>query len=334
MTLIMNKATIYFILTTLISPMLFAGELTVYSSRNATYLKPLLDQYSHDTSISVSFLMSSPSQLMARMQVEGEKSPADLLLVTGAGNLAAAEAKGLLSSVASQTLKNNVPKHLTSANNQWFALSKRARTIVYNSDKVDVNELEDYKGLADIKWKGKLCLRTSESEYNRTLIAMLIKQNGEQNTVKMLTGWVSNLATKPFKEDAHILEAISQGQCDVGIVNSYYYARLKRKERGTSLKLFWPNQNNTGVHMNITGVGLSAHAPNRAQAIDFIEWLTTKRPQATYARLSMEYPVNPKVYPPREIAKWGRFIEDQQSLDYAGSISERARKLMTQVKYF
>ncbi len=310
-----------------------ASELVIYSSKNASYIKPLFDKYSRETGVAISFLVGPTPALISRLEIEGKGSNADIILGTGASYFWTASKKGLFAPVPSKTLERNVPTHLKSPNNDWFSFSKRARTIIFNTDKVSESELSSYADLAASKWRGRLCLTTSSSDYTRSLIAMLIAAGNEETTQATVSGWVKNLAIAPVQDDMQIVEAISSGKCDVGIINSYYYARLKREQPDTKLKLFWADQNSTGVHVNITAAAVSANSSNKVQAIDFVEWLTTKRPQVSYTNLSMEYPVNPKVYPAREVAKWGRFSEDEQPIYQSGKNREATLKVIEQANY-
>lgn len=312
---------------------LAASELLVYSSKNASYVKPLFDEYSREAGVAVRYLIAPTADLISRLEVEGSSSKADILLATGASYFWSASNKGLFSRVKSRTLKRNVPAHLKSLENDWFSFSKRARTIIYNQDTVDADALVGYGDLGSDKWKGKLCLRTSKAEYTQTLVAMLIERMGEEHTREMLAGWVSNLALPPLSDDQKIIDSIDEGVCDIGIVNSYYYARLKRKNPNTRLKLFWADQNGAGVHINTTAVAVTASSSNKVQAIDFLEWLSTKKTQAQYARLSLEYPVNKKVRPAREVAQWGKFKEDVTPLTHAGIHKNKAVKMLKAVNY-
>lgn len=310
-----------------------ASELVIYSSKNASYMKPLFDEYSRETGVAISFLVGPMPALISRLEIEGTGNKADIILGTGASYFWTASEKGLFAPVPSKTLERNVPEHLRSPRNDWFSFSKRARTIVYNTDKVSESELSSYADLAVSKWQGRLCLTTSSSDYTRSLIAMLIADSNVEKTQATVSGWVQNLAIPPVQDDMQIVEAISSGKCDVGIINSYYYARLKREQPDTKLRLFWADQNSAGVHMNITAAAVTANSSNKVQAIDFVEWLTTKRPQVRYANLSMEYPVNPKVYPAREVAKWGRFSEDEQPIYQTGKNREVTLKVIEQANY-
>ncbi|MDO6593018.1 extracellular solute-binding protein [Neptuniibacter sp. 1_MG-2023] len=322
----------------LLSTASLAADLMVYSSRNASYIKPLLNEYALETGVAVNYLVSPAVELISRLENEAQSTQAeikkaDLMIASGAEYFWMASEKGLLASVQSSTLSENVPAHLTSPKQDWFGFASRARTIVYNPTKVKASELSSYSDLASPKWKAKLCLLTSQSAYTQAFVAMLAKHEGEERTAQIMRGWVDNLAVAPFGEDIQVLDAINQGRCDVGIVNSYYFIRFKRQEPDTKLKLFWTDQKGTGTHVNITGAAVVANTPNQAQAIDFLEWLTTKEPQATYAKLSMEYPANPDVYPAREVARLGKFKMDTTNLSNIGMHLHTAQKLAKEAGY-
>lgn len=319
--------------TACFTPLQAASELLVYSTKNASYLKPLFDRYSAETGTPVSYLVAPANVLMARLEADGMGSKADLLLTTGAATLWLAREKGLTAPVASGTLTRNVPAHLRSPDNHWFSFSKRTQTLIYNSATLNKSDLKGYADLADSRWEGSLCLRSSQQPYTQSLVAMMIHREGEQKTLSTLQGWVDNQAVRPFEEDAQIFPAMEQQLCDISIVNAYYFAQYKHAHPDTSLKLFWANQNSSGVHVDITGAAVTAHAPNRKQAIDLLEWLTTKQAQVLYAGLSLEYPVNPKVYPTREIGRRGRFIEDQSNVAAIGIYREQAVALLKQAGY-
>lgn len=310
-----------------------ADELLVYSTRNKSYIEPLLDEYSRETGIAVNYVIGSASALINRMQIEGKQSKADLFITADASNLWYAASVGVLAPVQSRTLIRNIPQHLRSPENKWFGLSKRARTIVYHTERVNSDELDSYEELGDPKWKGRLCVRSSQDEYSLSMVAMLIASQGKAVTERIVQGWVNNLATPPFHEDADILNAIRSGQCDVGIVNSYYFARLQYEQPATKLKLFWADQKGSGVQVNITGAGVTAHAPNKDQAIDLLEWMSTKKTQVRYSKLSMEYPANPKVYPPRLVGRWGQYKEDKSNVAEAGRLQQEAIALMKQANH-
>ena len=204
-------------------------EVVVYSARNEQLIKPMFDAYTKETGVKIKFITDKEGPLMQRLKVEGENTPADLLLTVDAGNLWQAAQEGLLSPVKSKILSSNIPSYLRDPGNQWFGLSVRARTLVYNTQKLKPSELSTYEDLADPKWKGRLCLRTSKKVYNQSLVAMMIAEHGEVKTEQIVRGWVANLATDVFPDDTKLMEAIAAGQCDVGIANTYYYGRLIEK---------------------------------------------------------------------------------------------------------
>lgn len=310
-----------------------ATDLVVYSARNEQLIKPLFDLYQKETGTNIQFITDKEGPLMQRLKAEGANSPADILLTVDAGNLWQATEMGLLKPVTSSTLEKNVPKHLRDPNNRWFGLSVRARTIVYNTQKVQASDLSTYEDLATAKWKGRLCLRTSKKVYNQSLVAMMIAQHGEAETEKIVRGWVGNLATDVFADDTKMMEAIAAGQCDVGIANTYYFGRLVEKKPGLPLKLFWPNQKGDGVHVNVSGAGVTTNSKHEADAIRFIEWLSSEKAQNLFADVNLEYPVNPAVKPDPAVAAWGSFKQNPINVAKAGELQTSAVKLMDRAGY-
>ncbi|HEY8540396.1 MAG TPA: extracellular solute-binding protein, partial [Steroidobacteraceae bacterium] len=199
-----------------------SNEIVVYSARNEQLIKPVFDRYTAETSVQIRFVTDDAGPLIERLAAEGENSPADVLLTVDAGELWHAAERGLLRPIDSEILAANIPETLRDPQNRWFGFSVRARTIVYSTERVKPEELSTYEALAEPRWKGKLCLRTSKKVYNQSLVAMLIAQHGEEQTEKIVRGWVENLATDVFSNDTQVMEAIAAGQCDVGIVNTYY----------------------------------------------------------------------------------------------------------------
>jgi len=314
-----------------------AEQVVVYSARNEQLIKPLFDAYTRDTGVQIKFITDKEGPLMARLQAEGRNTPADMLLTVDAGNLWQAAQQGLLRPIRSKTLEANVPAHLRDPDNEWFGLSVRARTLVYNTQKVKPAELSTYEDLASPKWKGRLCLRTSKKVYNQSLVAMMIKEYGEDKTEAMVRGWVANLATSPFPDDTKAMEAVAAGQCDVTLVNTYYFGRLMEKNPALPLAIFWPNQGlknqAAGVHVNISGAGVTRHAKNPAGAQKLIEWLSSDKAQNLFADVNLEYPVNPKVAPDKTVAAWGSFRQSLINVREAGSLQAKAVKLMDRAGY-
>jgi iron(III) transport system substrate-binding protein len=314
-----------------------AEEVVVYSARNEQLIKPLFDAYTKETGVTVKFVTDKEGPLLARLKAEGANTPADMLMTVDAGNLWQASEEGLLRQVKSNTLGANVPAHLRDPDNEWFGLSIRARTLIYNKDKVKPADLSTYEDLASAKWKNRLCLRTSKKVYNQSLVAMMIHEYGEGKTEDIVTGWVNNLAAPPFPDDTKAMEAVAAGQCDVTLVNTYYYGRLIEKNPKLPLGIFWPNQNlkaqNAGVHVNISGAGITKHAKNPAGAIKLLEWLSSEKAQNLYADGNLEYPVNAKVKPDPTVAAWGSFKQNLINVKEAGTLQAKAVKLMDRVGY-
>ncbi|MFH1818438.1 MAG: extracellular solute-binding protein [Pseudomonadota bacterium] len=314
-----------------------AEDVVVYSARNEQLIKPLFDAYTRDTGVQIKFITDKEGPLMARLKAEGRNTPADMLLTVDAGNLWQASEEGLLRPIQSKTLQANVPAHLRDPDNEWFGLSVRARTLVYNTRKVKPADLSTYEDLANPKWKDRLCLRTSKKVYNQSLVAMMITEYGEGKTEDIVRGWVANLATSPFPDDTKAMEAVAAGQCDVTLVNTYYFGRLMAKQPNLPLAIFWPNQNlknkAAGVHVNISGAGVTRYARNPAGAQKLIEWLSSDKAQNLFADVNLEYPVNPSVTPDKTVAAWGSFRQNLINVKEAGSLQAKAVKLMDRAGY-
>lgn len=308
-------------------------ELVVYSARNEQLIKPLFDAYQKTTSVNIKFVTDKAAPLLARLKAEGSRTPADLLITVDAGNLWKAAQDGVLAEVDSKTLKKNIPPHLRDPGHQWFGLTVRARAIVYSPKRVGAGELVSYQSLADNRWKSRLCLRTSRKVYNQSLVATMIAHYGEAKTETVVKGWIRNLATDVFSNDTSVMKAIMAGQCDVGIVNTYYYGRLQRKQPNLPLKLFWPNQSTTGVHINISGAGVIKHSKNKKTAINFLEWLSMPAAQRLLADGNLEYPINPRVKANKLVTTWGSFKQDKINLAKAGQLQIQAVKLMDRAGY-
>lgn len=305
-----------------------ADEVVVYSSRIDELIKPVFDAYTAKTGVKVKFITDKEAPLMQRLKAEGANTPADLLLTVDAGNLWQAEQMGILQSFTSKTVDANIPLQYRAASHAWTGLSLRARTIAYSTDRVKPGELSTYEALADKQWEGRLCLRTAKKVYNQSLTATMIEVHGADKTEEILKGWVKNLSTDVFSDDTAVLEAINAGQCDVGIVNTYYYGRLHKQKPELPVKLFWPNQADRGVHINLSGIGLTQHAPHPEAAKALVEWMTTPEAQKIFADVNQEFPANPAVQPSAEVAAWGKFIADTLPVEIAGKRQAEAIRLM------
>ena len=314
-------------------PVSAADEVVVYSARNEHLIKPLFDRYTAETGVPIRFITDKEGPLLQRLKAEGARTPADMLITVDAGNLWHAAETGVLAEIDSPVLDANVPSNLRDPKGRWFGLSERARTIVYSTERVQPGMLSSYEDLADPKWKGRLCLRTSKKVYNQSLVATLIARHGEQNAEQIVRGWVANLATAPFANDTKAMQAVAAGQCDVTVVNTYYFGRLQKEHPDIKLAIFWPNQDSSGVHINVSGAGVTRHAKHPDEARRLLEWLSSEEAQADFAGLNMEYPVNSKVAVDPLVASWGSFKADALHVNEAGRLQADAIRLMDRAGY-
>ena len=306
---------------------------TIYSSRNEQLIKPLLDRYTEQTGVKVELVTDKDGPLMARLQAEGKNTPADILLTVDAGNLWQATEQGLLQPVASSVLEANVPAKYRDPAGLWTGLSLRARTIFYDPSKVSADQLSTYADLADPKWKGKLCLRTSKKVYNQSLVASMMEHLGAEKTEAVIRGWVDNLATDVFSDDTNLLKAIAAGQCEVGIANSYYYGRILDEKPDFPVKIFWANQGTTGTHVNISGAGVVAGSDNADGALKLMEWLSSDKAQGLYASADKEFPVKVGIDESEMLRSWGQFKPDDINVQKFGKLQTQAIQMMDKAGY-
>lgn len=305
-----------------------ADEVVVYSSRIDELIKPVFDAYTAETGVKVKFITDKEAPLMQRIKAEGEHGVADLLLTVDAGNLWQAEQMGILQPIRSEIIERNIPPQYRASSHDWTGLSLRARTIIYSTERVKPAELSTYEALADKQWEGRLCLRTAKKVYNQSLTATLIESHGEAKAEQIVKGWVNNLSTDVFSDDNAVIQAVEAGQCDVGVVNTYYYGRLHKQNPNLPVKIFWPNQQDRGVHVNLSGIGLTKHAPHPEAATKLVEWMTGEQAQKLFADLNQEFPANPQVKPSDEVAAWGDFKADSIAVEMAGKRQAEAIRLM------
>jgi iron(III) transport system substrate-binding protein len=306
------------------------AEVVVYSARIESLIRPMFDAFTRKTGIPVRVFSASEAELFERLRAEGPGTPADVLMTVDVGNLWLAQEAGLLQPLHSAAIEKNIPAHLRARQNEWVGLSVRARTIAYGTERVRPEDLSTYEALGDGRWRGRLCLRTSKKVYNQSLVATMIRTLGERRTEEVLRGWMAN-EPRIFASDTKLLEAIAAGQCDVGLVNTYYLAQLKAKDPGIPVALFWPNQKDRGVHVNISGAGVTRHAKHRDAAVKLLEFLTAPESQNLYADVNYEYPANPAVKPSALLAAWGSFKADSVDVAAAGEHQAAAVKLMDRV---
>lgn len=312
-----------------------ADDLVIYSARGEHLIKPIIEKYSQTTGTKITLVSDKAEPLAAKLQAEGKNTPADILITVDGGNLWQAAEQGLLQPVKSAVLDKNIPAHLRDPQGRWYGMSVRARTIFYNSNQVKPAQLSSYEDLADAKWKGKLCVRTSKAIYNQSLVAMMIANDGAKQAKQTVSGWVNNLAQAPFANDTELLKAIGDGRCAVGIANTYYYGRLMKDAANAKLPIgiFWANQQDKGVHVNVSGAGVTRYAPHKQAAVKFLEWLSGSQAQNLFADLNMEFPANPAIQPAPAVAAWGKFKEDTLNVSNTGVKQREAVMLMNQAGY-
>jgi iron(III) transport system substrate-binding protein len=307
-----------------------AAEVNVYSARKEALIKPLLDQYSAQSGVTVNLVTASGDALLTRLTSEGRNSPADVLITTDAGRLYRAQQAGVLQVVESERLNAQVPAHLRSAEGYWYGLSVRARFIVYAKDRVDPADLSSYEALAKPAWKRRVCIRSSSNIYNQSLVASMLASQGADNTANWLTGFVANFAKPPQGGDRDQIKAVAAGQCDVAVVNSYYLGAMIQSEDATEraaaakVAAFWPNQDDRGTHINISGAGVTLAAKNTEQAIALLEFLANDESQRWYGATNNEYPVREGIRASPILQSWGTFKADQLDVTELGRLNNQA----------
>ncbi|MGH9037049.1 MAG: extracellular solute-binding protein, partial [Acidimicrobiia bacterium] len=280
----------------------------VYSGRHYGSEKAF-ELFGKETGIDVEFLFGSDADLRERLKTEGKDTLADVYLTVDASNLARAANDDLLRPLDSKQLVDTVPAQYRDPQNRWFALALRARSIIYNPDKVDPSELSTYAALGDPRWKGRLCLRNSTATYTQSLVASLIAHDGYDGAKAMVKGWVDN-DPQMINADPEIVRTVSKEGCDVAIVNHYYLAQELAKNPGLDAKIFWADQAGRGTHVNVSGAGVTKYADNPGLAQQFIEWLATAG-QQIFISESDEYPISPAVQPAVVVRGFGTFLADE-----------------------
>ncbi len=307
-----------------------AAEVNVYSARQEALIKPLLDRFSAETGVTVNLVTGSGDALLTRLRSEGRNSPADLLITTDAGRLYRAQEAGVLRPTPSPELERLVPAHLRSAEGYWYGLSVRARAIVYARDRVDPTQLSTYEDLADPRWRGRICVRSSSNIYNQSLVAGMLASVGPERTGEWLQGLVRNFARPPQGGDRDQIKAVAAGQCDLALVNSYYFGAMissgTDEERAAAAKvdIFWPNQDGRGTHVNVSGAGVTAAARDPEQAVALIAFLLREDSQRWYAETNNEFPVRPGIEPSEVLASWGEFKADDLPVTELGRLNAEA----------
>lgn len=315
------------------------NEVNLYSARKEALIKPLLDSFSKETGIQVNVISSKADALLKRIQSEGINSPADVLLTTDAGRLYRAKKADVFTPIKSDILENNIPDQYRDNDSMWFGLSVRLRPIMV-TDKINSNTIKRYEDLQDSAFKNQICVRSSSNIYNQSLTASLIQANGETVTEEWAKGFVANFARQPQGGDRDQIRAAAAGQCSIVIANTYYLAQMLAEDETTSdrkaaekINIIWPNQDDRGAHVNVSGAGVIKHAPNKENAIKLIEFLSSDKAQQIYADVNYEYPVKDDIQVNPILAKWGEFKLDLLKLETLGSNNPNSIKLMDRARW-
>jgi len=311
-----------------------ASEVNLYSARKEALIKPALENFTKQTGIKVNLVTGKADALLKRLESEGKNSPADIFITTDAGRLYRAKSAKVLQPVSSETLTAAIPSNFRDPEGYWYGLSLRARPIFYVKGVVDPKSLNSYEDLADEKFNGKICIRSSSNIYNQSLVASMIEALGTEKTQQWANKFVQNMARKPKGGDRDQIKAAAAGQCDLAIANTYYFGKMlagkkaDQKKAAMAVDIFWPNQADRGTHVNISGAAVTRFAQNKANAIRLIEFLSSKESQRWYADINYEYPVRKDVAPSKLLGQWGDFKADSINLDVLGKNNAEAVRIM------
>jgi iron(III) transport system substrate-binding protein len=313
-----------------------AAEVNVYSNRQPELLAPLTDAFTAETGIKVNVAFLAKG-MVERLQAEGKRSPADVLLTVDISRLAAVVAAGLTQPVVSETLQANVPAEYRDPENHWWGLTTRARIVYASKDRVAEGEVTTYEDLADPKWAGRICTRSGTNAYNIALTTAMINQQGEEGAKAWLAGVKSNLARKPQGNDRAQVKAIWAGECDIAIGNTYYMGKMLNDPEqvawANSVKLVFPTFENAGTHVNVSGVAMTKASKNQDEALKFMEFLTSAPAQEIYAEANFEYPIAPGSKPSEMVSGWGEFTADTANLMDLARLRGTALKITEEVDF-
>ena len=309
-----------------------SNEINLYSQRHYKVDEKQYETFEKKTGIKVNVVKANADELIERLKNEGKNSPADLFITVDAGKLQKAKDLDLLQKISSPIINQNVDIDLKDVNGYWIPITYRARIIVYSKERVNVGELSTYANLTNEKWRNKVLVRSSSNAYNQALLSSIVANRGEEAATNWASELVKNFARDPKGNDRDQVKAITAGQGDLAIVNSYYIGLLLSSENdeeikaGNSVGVFFPNQGEeeSGSHINVSGIGLAKNAPNKENAIKLMEFLTSESAQKTYTNTSYEYPANPNVEPNEIVKKWGSFKKDILDLNQLGVFRNKA----------
>ncbi|PID72423.1 MAG: iron ABC transporter substrate-binding protein [Desulfobulbus propionicus] len=327
------------VLVSMALPVYGADEINLYSYRQPFLIQPLMDAFTAKTGVKVNVVYAKKGML-ERIKAEGAHSPADLVLTVDIGRLNDMVEAGVLADTSSKVLEAAIPAHLRDPQGKWYGLTQRSRVIYASKDRIPMDETFTYESLADPKYKGKICIRSGKHVYNISLIASMIAHHGIDDAKKWLSGFKDNLARKPQGNDRAQAKAIFEGECDLGIGNTYYYGKMvtnekkpEQKKWADSIRVVFPNQNDRGAHMNISGAGVLKSSKNKAAALKLIEYLASPEAQKIYAQQNFEYPVIKGVDADSVTARLGDFKKDQISLAEVAKQRTAASKLVDEVGF-
>ncbi|MGI8936352.1 Fe(3+) ABC transporter substrate-binding protein [Leptolyngbya sp. BC1307] len=308
--------------------------INLYSARHYDIDEQLYEEFTAETGIQVNILEGNPDELIERINSEGAQSPADVFVAVDAGRLWRAQEADILQPVDSEVLNSKVPENLREPSGLWFGLTTRARLLVYNPENVQPSELSTYEDLADPKWEGRVCVRSSSNEYNQSLVGSMVESDGVEATENWARGLVANFARQPEGGDTDQIKAVAAGQCDVAIVNHYYWARLAKsddpgdQDAVSKTALFFPNQEGRGTHINISGMGLVKTAPNPENGIAFMEFLVSPEAQKVFADGNNEYPVVTGIDVDPVVAELGEFKVDEVNVASYGRNNSKVNEII------
>tara|TARA_R110000787_G_scaffold86057_13_gene183447 strand:+ start:10488 stop:11480 length:993 start_codon:yes stop_codon:yes gene_type:complete len=310
-----------------------AGEVNLYSYRQEFLVRPFLEKFEADTGIKVNVVYASDG-ILERLKAEGANSPADVVLTVDVARLKAIADANLFQPVSSPVLKKNIPEQYVGDDGGWYALTLRSRILYASRERVPEGAITTYEDLADPKWKGRICTRSGKHDYNRSLIASMIAAHGEEKAEEWAKAVVANFARKPQGNDRAQVKAVHEGQCDIAIGNTYYYALMKNNEKqpeqkdwAASVRPVFPNQDGRGAHVNASGAGVLKSAKNKENAIKLLEFLSSDIAQEMYGELNHEYPVKPGVPQSAEVRSWGEVKFDTLALSKISDNAEPAARL-------
>lgn len=316
----------------------YADEVNIYSYRQPELIAPLLDAFTNETGIETNVLFLNKG-LEERIEAEGQNSPADLIFTVDIGRLTNAKEKGITQSVSDDKINANIPAQYRDPEGHWFGLTTRGRVVYASRDRVAQNEIT-YEELADPKWKGKICTRSGQHAYNVALFASIVAELGEEKAEEWLTGLKNNLARKPAGNDRAQAKSIYSGECDLGLGNTYYVGLMQtnekepeQKEWAKSIKVLFPNANGRGTHVNISGMALAKHSPNKDNAMKLMQFLASPEAQEIYAEQVFEYPIGPGAEPSDLVKGFGEIKPDTLPLESIARNRKKASELVDKVGY-